>query len=76
MIDFFKDTDGKLSMKSLLFFMSFFPAAYVVVINAMMIGEGIYGLYLATYAGVYGYGKWVDYKAKKSENENAGTSDK
>ncbi len=54
---FFEDDTGRLSMSRLLCFLSFWPAAYVVVIT--LSAEALACL-LGAFPGAYVGGKWAD----------------
>lgn len=63
-IEFFEGEDGHLSMSRLLCFMSFFPAAYVVMASQ---SEGTLGWFLGAYGGIYVGGKVGDALKSKTQ---------
>lgn len=71
-LQFFQDNTNRNSMKNLMFFASFpFATAMLgwVVLKTSTLPWEPFAAYLACYGGLYGYGKWVDYKAQKAEAE-------
>lgn len=65
--DYFRDSDGRLSMTRLLTFLSFWPAAWVTVEDGT--GETL-GWFLGAFAGAYAAGKFSDALANKASPVN------
>lgn len=65
MRQFFQDESGAYSMARLLNFLSFWPAAHVLV---ALPGEGTLGVFLTAYVGGYVGSKWIDQKKGKDTN--------
>jgi hypothetical protein len=57
MAEMFQNAHGRVSLTRLMFFLSFFPATYIVVKNPT---EGMLGLYLGAFAVSYVSGKGID----------------
>lgn len=68
-IEFFEGADGKLKMPSLLCFLSFFPASYVVVATQ---SENALGWYLGAYVLGYVGGKSADAIIKRNKGDHHG----
>lgn len=69
-VEFFEDNNDGLSMTRLLCFLSFFPAAYVLIISTPAERGTLMGLFLGAYATAYTVGKGIDaWRIAKTDTE-------